>query len=349
MKLNDFDYNLPENLIAKYPAKRRDESRLLVLNKKTGAIQHGQFTDIRNYLKRGDVLVVNNSKVFPARIVGQKKSTGGRIEILLNHQLDNSAWEVIGKGLKAGLEIIFENSRLEAKVLSKDDATCQLVFNIDGQDFFNEIERIGQVPLPPYIEKNRDANDFDDKSRYQTVYAKDFGSAAAPTAGLHFTKELLQQINLMGVMVLEVTLHVGLGTFSPVKVDDIKSHKMHREYYSADKETIEKIIDAKSKGHKIFAVGTTATRVLETIYSQISSSADPQSSAVFSGWTEIFIYPGYKFKCVDALITNFHTPESTLLMLVSAMATREKILNAYKEAIKEEYRFFSYGDAMLII
>lgn len=351
MKLEDFNYILPENLIAKYPAEKRDQSRLLVLNRKDGEIKHHKFVDIKKYFKSGDVLVVNNSKVFPARLLGNKDETGGKVELLLNREVESGIWEVIGRGLKENLRISFEKSNLTAVVLKHDENIYRVKFNISGTDFYNEIEKIGKIPLPPYIEKQRDDSDFNDKERYQTVYAKDFGSSAAPTAGLHFTPELLGEIKSLGVEILEVTLNVGLGTFLPIKVEDITTHKMHKEYFVAKKEAINNILQAKKEGRRIIAVGTTTTRVLEHIFNEnfnlFLNNLNADTDIV--GTTEIFIYPGFKFKCIDGLITNFHLPESTLMLLVSAFAGRKNILNAYKFAIDHEMRFFSYGDAMLII
>lgn len=357
MKLYEFDYNLPEELIAQKPAEPRDHSRLLVLEKKNGKIKQHTFYEVIEYLKEGDLLVVNNSKVFPARLYGKRKDTGGKVEILLNKNIKDSEWEVIGKNLKIGKEIIFENSKLEAKVIKKNDKISIIKFNIKDKLFFSEIEKIGHTPLPPYIKKN---DTKQDKSDYQTVYAKPIGSAAAPTAGLHFTNELLNKITDKGIEIVEVTLHVGLGTFAPVEEDNIEEHKIHTEYYTVMPENMEKIIQAKKEGRRIIAVGTTSTRVLEHLFSEkdnkmtIPPSAGPRQrrwliTNNLCGWTDIFIYPGYKFKCIDGLITNFHLPKSTLLMLVSAFAGKHNIDMAYKEAIKKEYRFFSYGDAMLIL
>ncbi len=349
MKLNDFDYYLPDDLIAQKAIEPRDSSKMLVLDKNTGGITHKHFFDIINYLSDGDILVLNNSKVFPARLIG-KKATGGQVEILLNHEVEPGLWEVLGKNVKVGQLIVFNDSDLTALIEKKIDDIYQVKFNLKGEEFFKEIEQIGETPLPPYIK--RDRQNLEDKKRYQTVFAKDRGSAAAPTAGLHFTPELLEQIKNKGVKILEITLHVGLGTFAPVKIDDPAKHKMHSEYYSVKKEVIGEILKTKKEGGKIFAVGTTTTRVLEHVFKSLDTEHWVLSTglpASLSGWTDIFIYPGFKFQCVDALITNFHLPKSTLLMLVSAFADRENIFNAYNTAVKEEYRFFSYGDAMLII
>lgn len=343
MKLSDFDYNLPLELIAQKPADPRDSSRLLVLDKKNGKINHHTFYEVVNYLQSGDVMVVNNSKVYPARLFGRRTDSDGKVEILLNKNIENSTWEVIGKNLKPDTKINFENSCLEAKVISNENKISKIQFNLSGEEFFKEIEKIGHTPLPPYIRKNDTKKD---KTDYQTVYAKPVGSAAAPTAGLHFTKELLNQIKAKGIEIVEVTLHVGLGTFAPVEVDHIEDHKIHSEYYTVKEEELKKIIEAKKEGHRVIAVGTTSTRVLETVFNSPNSQLPTLS---FSGWTNIFIYPGYKFKCIDGIITNFHLPKSSLLMLVSAFVGKENIDRAYQEAIEQKYRFFSYGDAMLII
>ncbi len=352
MKLTDFDYNLPLELIAQNPKKKRDSSRLLILNKKTGEIYHRNFFDLIKYLNAGDALVVNDSKVFPARLFGFKKNTGGKVEILLNKELSSGKWEALGKNVKTGDHIEFTESTLSAKVMKKYDEVYEVKFNLSGPKFFAEIEKIGHTPLPPYIKRD---DDEVDRQEYQTVYAKNFGSTAAPTAGLHFTKELLEKIESKGVIVAKVTLNVGLGTFAPVKTEKIEDHKIHSEYYTVKRVELEKIIKAKREGHRIIAVGTTSTRVLEHIFSQLTTDllttcpSGRRADNLLSGWTGIFIYPGYKFKCIDGLITNFHLPKSTLLMLVSALAGKKNIDSAYKEAIKQEYCFFSYGDAMLII
>lgn len=363
MKLSQFDYKLPEDLIAKTPAKPRDHSRLLVLSKKNGAISHHTFYDIIDYLKRGDVLVLNNSKVIPARLFGRRADTGGKVEILLNKNIDDARWEVIGKNLKPNTKIIFNHSDLSATILAKTDEISIARFNMSGKKFFLEIEKIGHTPLPPYIKKN-DAKE--DKINYQTVYAKPIGSVAAPTAGLHLTKELLSKLKRKGVEIATVTLHVGLGTFAPVKEENIEDHQIHSEYYTVIPREIDKIIKAKQENRRVIAVGTTTTRVLETIFSGVISNAEKnpifekirrslvenrtsQGDNAVSGETSIFIYPGYKFHCIDGLITNFHLPKSTLLMLVSAFAGKKNIDRAYQEAIKNNYRFYSYGDAMLII
>ncbi len=333
---------MPEELIAQYPAEPRDSSRLLVLDKNTGAITHDVFHNLVDHLKAGDVLVTNNSKVIPARLIG-KKPTGGRVEIFLNHELKDSKWEVLGRNIKVGHTISFSNSSLKAFVKDKKEDTYIVSFNLKGSEFLSELDKIGVVPLPPYIKRNE--SDKNDRENYQTIYAKNEGSAAAPTAGLHFTSELFGKIEEKGISVLEVTLHVGIGTFAPVKTENIEEHKIHSEYYSIDNNTLEMIVSAKKNGRRIIAVGTTTARVLEHIFSQLVPEDSPVS---YSGWTNIFIYPGYQFKCIDGIITNFHLPKSSLLMLISALAGRDKILNAYEEAIAHRYRFFSYGDGMLI-
>lgn len=339
MKVTDFDYNLPEELIAQVPIKNRDESRLMVLDKETGSIEHKQFKDIIEYLNPGDCLVRNNTKVIPARLYG-KKETGANVEFVLLKNFEGDIWEAMvrpGNKLHEGAKVIFGDGLLRAEILSTlEDGTRKVKFYYDG--IFNEIlDKIGLMPLPPYIHESLSDND-----RYQTVYAKYEGSAAAPTAGLHFTPELLKRIEEKGVKIANVTLHVGIGTFRPVKEENVEEHHMHTEHYYIKEEDAEKINTAKSSGHKVIAVGTTSCRTLETI-------ADEKGFVkACEGDTGIYIYPGYKFKCLDGLITNFHLPQSTLLMLVSALAGREHILNAYNEAVKEKYRFFSFGDAMFI-
>ena len=340
MKVADFDYELPEELIAQTPIKKRDESRLMVLNRKNQTIEHKVFKDIINYLKPGDVLVRNNTKVIPARLYG-KKETGANVEFLLLNNIENDIWEAIvrpGNKLHVGTKVIFGDGILEAKILEiMPGGTRKVEFKYEG--IFNEIlDKIGLMPLPPYIHET-----LKEKDRYQTVYAKYEGSAAAPTAGLHFTPELLEKIKEKGVEIANVTLHVGIGTFRPVKEDTVEAHKMHSEHFYIKQEDVEKINKAKQEGRRVIAVGTTSCRVLESI-------ADEKTGMVkqIEDDTEIFIYPGYKFKCIDGLITNFHLPQSTLLMLVSALAGKEYIMKAYKEAVKEKYRFFSFGDAMFI-
>ncbi|EGD46109.1 LOW QUALITY PROTEIN: S-adenosylmethionine/tRNA-ribosyltransferase-isomerase [Ruminiclostridium papyrosolvens DSM 2782] len=339
MDLHDFDYYLPEELIAQHPMEKRDMSRLMVLNKETGEIEHKLFTDIVNYLDEGDCLVLNNTRVIPARLLGEKEGTGGKIEFVLLKRVEGDKWEVIlrpGKKAKPGSRFVFGNGELKAEILEVLDEGNRLVrFIYDG--VFEEIlDRVGIMPLPPYITEK-----LENPERYQTVYAKVNGSAAAPTAGLHFTKELLDSLTRKGVKIAYVMLHVGLGTFRPVKVDDITQHKMHSEYYSISQETCDIINDTRQKGKKVVAVGTTSCRVLETV-------GKSGRIAPCDGWTDIFIYPGYRFKVVDRLITNFHLPESTLIMLVSSLAGRDNVMHAYNVAVEEKYRFFSFGDAMFI-
>lgn len=342
MNLKEFYYHLPKELIAQDPLEKRDESRLLVLDRKTGDIQHKKFKEIMNLLDKKDCLVINDTKVIPARLLGHREDTGGKIEFVLLNELDEGEWEVLvkpGKRAKVGTCFVFgEKGELRAKVLSITPVATRIIkFYYDG--VFNEIlDKLGKMPLPPYIKKQ-----LKDKTRYQTVYAKKEGSAAAPTAGLHFTEELLTRISEKGVKILNITLHVGLGTFRPVKVDDITQHKMHSEYYHVDEETAQKINEVRENGGRVWAVGTTTVRTLETVVNK-NGKVKPGN-----GWTDIFIYPGFKFKAVDAMITNFHLPESTLLMLVCAFAGKDLIFKAYKEAIREKYRFFSFGDAMAII
>ena len=340
MQKSDFYFDLPEELIAQDPLEDRSSSRLLVLDKETGETSHHIFKEVINYLNPGDCLVLNNTKVIPARLIGHKEDTGAAIEVLLLKRKENDIWETLvkqGKKCKPGTKIVFGEGLLHATVLETvEDGNRLIRFSYEG--IFEEIlDRLGEMPLPPYI-----THKLQDKNRYQTVYAKYEGSAAAPTAGLHFTKELLQQIEEKGIDIAYVTLHVGLGTFRPVKVDNILEHHMHSEFYQVTKEAADKINKAKKEGHRVICVGTTSCRTVE--------SAADENGMVKEGCdnTEIFIYPGYKFKVLDALITNFHLPESTLVMLVSALAGREHILNAYEEAIREKYRFFSFGDAMLI-
>lgn len=340
MDVKDFDYDLPEELIAQDPLEDRSSSRLMVLDKKTGDIEHKIFRDVVDYLQPGDCLVLNNTKVIPARLFGVKEGTEAKIEILLLKRKENDIWETLvkpGKKCKPGVKTSFGEGLLTGEVLEVvEDGNRLIQFHYDG--IFEEIlDQLGQMPLPPYI-----THQLKDKNRYQTVYAKYDGSAAAPTAGLHFTPELLQQIRDMGIDIAEVTLHVGLGTFRPVKVDTIEEHHMHSEFYRIEQSEADKINRAKANGHRVIAVGTTSTRTLE------SAAEEDGTLREKSGWTDIFIYPGYKFKVIDALITNFHLPQSTLVMLVSALAGREHILAAYKKAVEEKYRFFSFGDAMLI-
>ena len=341
MKVTEFDYELPEELIAQTPIKKRDESRLMVLNRKEQTIEHKIFKDIIDYLKPGDVLVRNNTKVIPARLYGRKE-TGAKVEFLLLNNIEGDIWESIvrpGNKLHVGAKVIFVVVILEAKILEvMPGGTRKVEFKYDG--IFNEIlDKIGLMPLPPYIHES-----LKEKDRYQTVYAKYDGSAAAPTAGLHFTPELLEKIQEKGVEIANVTLHVGIGTFRPVKEDTVEAHKMHSEHFYIKQEDVDKINKAKQEGRRVIAVGTTSCRVLESIADENTGMVKPIEDD-----TEIFIYPGYKFKCIDGLITNFHLPQSTLLMLVSALAGKEYIMKAYKEAVKEKYRFFSFGDAMFII
>lgn len=341
MKVSDFTFDLPEELIAQDPLEDRSSSRLLTLDKNTGEIGHDIFHNIVNYLKPGDCLVLNNTKVIPARLIGAKEETGGKVEVLLLKRKQDNVWETLvkpGKKARPGARISFGDGKLVGEVIDVVDEGNRLVkFEYEG--IFEEVlDELGQMPLPPYI-----THQLKDKNRYQTVYAKYDGSAAAPTAGLHFTKELLQQIKDMGVNIAYVTLHVGLGTFRPVKVDEITDHHMHSEFYQVDEEAAEKINRAKDSGHRVICVGTTSCRTIE------SAADETGHLRPTSGWTEIFIYPGYKFKILDGLITNFHLPESTLIMLVSALAGREHVLAAYEEAVQERYRFFSFGDAMLIV
>jgi len=340
MKVTDFDYELPEALIAQFPVEPRDTSRLLTLNKVTGAVEHkAHFYELVEELNEGDVLVFNNTKVIPARLYGHREGSGGKVEVLLLTPCGENRWECLvkpGKKCPIGQVIVFDE-RLKATVLDKTDFGGRIVeFTVDGI-FDDIIQEIGEMPLPPYIHEK-----LEDKERYQTVYAKEKGSAAAPTAGLHFTPELLEKIKAKGVELEFVTLHVGLGTFRPVSVESIEDHDMHSEFYSVSPETAARINDAKAKGRRIIAVGTTSVRTLE------SASTDDGVLQGTSGWTQIFIYPGYTFKMVDALVTNFHLPQSTLLMLISALAGREHCLAAYEEAVREKYRFFSFGDAMFI-
>lgn len=349
MKLSEFDYILPQKLIAATPTKKRDESKLMLLDKKTGKIDHRHFSDLIDFLNPGDILVLNESKVFPARLIGQKEN-GGTAEILLDHELDDGVWQGIGKKIRTGQKICFSGSDLCGEVLKQSEQEITIKFNQAGQQLFSSLEITGQTPLPPYIlnaRKNKQP-DKNDKSRYQTVFAKNIGSSAAPTAGLHFTKKLLEKIATKGVKICYLTLHVGLGTFMPIQVDEIKNHKMHKEFFCLGGNVINSIITAKKNHKKIVAVGTTTTRVLEHVFSQIEKDKDLADQKQICGWTDIFIYPGYKFKCIDSLVTNFHLPKSTLLLLVSALAGQKKILNAYDVAIQNHYRFYSYGDAMFI-
>ena len=340
MKVSDFNYNLPKELIAQVPIKNRDQSRLMVLDRKNKTIEHKIFKDIIDYLQPGDCLVRNNTKVIPARLYGVKEETGANVEFLLLKRIDGDIWEVMvkpGKKLMPGVRVEFGNGLLKAEVLEKLEGGNRKV-NFEYNGIFNEIlNEIGLMPLPPYIHEK-----LKEKDRYQTVYAKYEGSAAAPTAGLHFTDELFEKLKEKGVEVANVTLHVGIGTFRPVKVENIEEHDMHSEHFYIKAEDAEKINKAKREGHRVIAVGTTSCRVLESV------ADDNGYVKEVEGDTNIFIYPGYKFKCLDALITNFHLPESTLIMLVSALAGKDFIMQAYGEAVKEQYKFFSFGDAMFI-
>ena len=340
MKTSDFNFDLPQELIAQDPLEDRSSSRLMVLNKESGEITHRIFHDITEYLHPGDCLVINDTKVIPARLIGTKEDTGAHIEILLLKRKENDIWETLvkpGKKCRPGARVVFGNGELRAEIVDVlEDGNRLVHFEYEG--IFEEVlDRLGQMPLPPYI-----THKLQDKNRYQTVYAKYEGSAAAPTAGLHFTKELLKQIEDMGVNIARVTLHVGLGTFRPVKVENVLEHHMHSEYYNVTEDAARMINDTKKNGGRIIAVGTTSTRTLESVADE-NGMIQPGC-----GNTEIFIYPGYKFKAIDCLITNFHLPESTLLMLVSALAGKDHIMAAYEEAVKERYRFFSFGDAMFI-
>ena len=338
----DFFYDLPKELIAQTPAEPRDSSRLLVLHKDTGETEHRIFRDIIDYLHEGDVLVINDSKVIPARLYGVKEDSGITVEVVLLRSRGLDVWETLvrpGRRCRPGTKIIFGDGLLRAEVLETVEGGNRLLkFAYEGDNIFHVLDKVGQMPLPPYITEK-----LKDKNRYQTVYAKHDGSAAAPTAGLHFTPELLEAIKAKGVNIAHVTLHVGLGTFRPVKVEDVTNHHMHSEFYIVEEDQAKLINETKQRGGKIISVGTTSCRTLE------SATDDQGILQAGSGWTDIFIYPGYKFKMIDRLITNFHLPESTLLMLVSALAGKDKIMAAYEEAVKERYRFFSFGDAMLIL
>ena len=339
MKTDDFDFYLPENLIAQTPLERRDSSRLLILDKETGEITHKHFTDIIDYLDKDDILVLNDTKVMPARLYGVKNETNAVIEILMLKEKNKDVWECLvkpAKRVKVGTVVKFSDE-LNAECIGLGEEGIRIFkFNYKGI-FYEILDKLGEMPLPPYIHEK-----LKDKDRYQTVYAKNIGSAAAPTAGLHFTEDLIEKIKSKGIKMEYITLHVGLGTFRPVNVEDVTKHKMHSEFYQMSKEVANVLNDAKKKHKRIISVGTTSTRTLETIMNLYGEFRE------CSGWTNIFIYPGYKFKAIDSLITNFHLPKSTLIMLVSALAGKENIMNAYKEAVKEEYRFFSFGDSMFI-
>ncbi|GAB6170477.1 tRNA preQ1(34) S-adenosylmethionine ribosyltransferase-isomerase QueA [Clostridium carnis] len=340
MKVSDFNFDLPEELIAQHPLEKRDASRLMVLDKKTGEIEHRSFHDVIEYLNCGDTLVLNNTRVLPARLIGEKQETGGKIEFLLLKRIEGDKWECLakpGKRAKIGQKFTFGNGKLNCEVIDIVEEGNRIIeFSYDGI-FEQVLDELGEMPLPPYITER-----LEDKERYQTVYSKEKGSAAAPTAGLHFTEGLLNEIKKKGVNIAYLTLHVGLGTFRPVKVEDIDEHIMHSEYYSLDKKDADIINETKKRGNKVIAVGTTSTRTLETIGDENGMVKEQ------SGWTNIFIFPGYKYKVIDELITNFHLPESTLIMLVSALAGKENVMRAYNEAVNEKYRFFSFGDSMIV-
>ena len=340
MKTDDFDYNLPEELIAQTPLEKRDNSKLMVVDKETGEITHEVFSNIINYLNKDDVLVLNDTIVLPARIIGEKIDTKAVIELLLLKNIEKDNWECLSKPakrIKEGTVISFGNGLLKARCIGTGEEGIRIMkFEYNGI-FYEILDKLGSMPLPPYIKEK-----LNDKDRYQTVYAKNIGSSAAPTAGLHFTKELLKDIENKGIKICYITLHVGLGTFRPVTVEDVTTHKMHSEFYSMSESVAKILNDAKKNGQRIVSVGTTSTRTLETIMTKYGEFKE------VSGWTDIFIYPGYKFKAIDTQITNFHLPKSTLIMLVSAFATKKIILNAYNEAVKNKYRFFSFGDSMLI-
>ncbi len=340
MRTSDFNYYLPEELIAQTPLKNRQESRLMVLSRQEGTIYHEHFYDIKKYLKKGDCLVLNNTRVLPARLYGIRSDTGAVVEFVLLKQKAENVWECLagpGKKAKAGHSFEFSDKLTAVVTEVLENGNRILEFKVQGE-FFAVLDEIGQMPLPPYIKEK-----LEDKERYQTVYSKELGSAAAPTAGLHFTNDLLDEIRAMGVKTAFVTLHVGLGTFRPVKVDDVTQHKMHSEFYAVSKETADIINETKQNGGRIICVGTTSCRTVESVFLKYGKMTE------CSGDTDIFIYPGFEFKCMDGLITNFHLPESTLIMLVSAFAGKDNIMQAYKCAVEEKYRFFSFGDAMLII
>ena len=340
MKTDDFDYNLPEELIAQHPSQKRDKCKMMVLDRKTGETWDKIFSDITDYLKEGDTLVLNDTKVLPARLFGIKEETNAHVEILLLKNQEKDIWQCLvkpAKRVKVGTKLNFGNGLLKAKCIStKEEGIREIEFTYDGL-FYEILDQLGTMPLPPYIKEQ-----LEDKERYQTVYAKNIGSAAAPTAGLHFTKELLQTLANKGVNICYITLHVGLGTFRPVNVEDVTKHTMHSEFYSMEKEVANQLNKAKEEGRRIIAVGTTTTRTLETIMKKYHHFEE------CSGWTNIFIYPGFKYEAIDALITNFHLPKSTLIMLVAAFSSKEIILNAYKEAVSKKYQFFSFGDCMFI-
>lgn len=340
MRTEDFDYELPVELIAQHPIEKRDASRLLILNKETGSIEHKHFADIIDYLDKDDILVLNDTKVLPARLIGTKEKTNAIIELLLLNDKSDNNWECLTKParrIKVGTIVTFGDGELKAECIEEKEEGIRIFKLVYEGILYEILDKLGEMPLPPYIHEK-----LIDKDRYQTVYAKALGSAAAPTAGLHFTEELIFKLKAKGTKLCFITLHVGLGTFRPVAVEDVTKHKMHSEYYKMDNETAEILNEAKKNNRRIISVGTTTTRTLETIMYKYDKFTE------CSGWTDIFIYPSYKFRAIDCLITNFHLPKSTLLMLVSALASKENILNAYKEAIKEKYRFFSFGDSMFI-
>lgn len=341
MKTSDFFYELPQELIAQTPVYPRDSSRLMVLNKNNGNVEHKIFRDLIDYLNPNDCLILNDTRVIPARIYGVKKETGAVVEFLLLNQSENNIWECLckpGKRAKIGTEFVFGDGIVDCTVVDvTEDGNRKIRFNCDDKEIYNVLDKIGKMPLPPYI-----TEELKDSERYQTVYSRELGSAAAPTAGLHFTNEMLEKIKDKGVKIGYVTLHVGLGTFRPVKVDDVTNHKMHTEHYHISKETADLINDTKNNGGRVISVGTTSTRTLESVATKNGCICEDE------GDTSIFIYPGYEFKCIDALVTNFHLPESTLIMLISAFAGYENVMNAYNIAVKEKYRFFSFGDAMFI-
>ena len=338
MKTSDFYYDLPQELIAQTPMEPRDMSRLMVIDKNTGEVEHKIFKDLIDYLRPGDCLILNDTRVIPARIYGVKKETGAVVEFLLLKQSENNVWECLckpGKRAKIGTEFVFGDGIVECEVVDiTDDGNRKVQFKCDSKEIYTILDKIGKMPLPPYI-----TEELQNGELYQTVYSKELGSAAAPTAGLHFTEEMLKQIEDKGIKIGYVTLHVGLGTFRPVKVDDVKNHKMHSEHYHISKETADLINDTKKNGGRVIAVGTTSTRTLESVATKNGCICEDEDD------TSIFIYPGYEFKCIDGLVTNFHLPESTLIMLISAFAGYDNVMNAYKIAVKEKYRFFSFGDA----
>lgn len=340
MKTDDFDFYLPEELIAQHPILKRDESRMMVMDRKTGELEHKNFFDVIDYLEEGDTLVLNDTKVIPARLFGVKEETEAHIEVLLLKNIEKDDWECLvkpAKRVKIGTVVSFGDGMLKAKCIgTKEEGIRQFTFMYDGL-FYELLDKLGTMPLPPYIREQ-----LSDQDRYQTVYAKNVGSAAAPTAGLHFTKDLMQKLIDKGIDICYVTLHVGLGTFRPVNVEDVTKHTMHSEYYTMSKEVALKLNKAKSEGRRIIAVGTTSTRTLETVISKYGEFKE------CSGWTNIFIYPGYKFGAIDGILTNFHLPKSTLIMLVSAFSSKDMVMNAYKEAVDNRYRFFSFGDCMFI-